>query len=243
MGRARGAEPTASLSTGGLLAAADAPRPCPLVKEVLQRLVVAALCLGAGYALWDMGRHILRTGEYNYTLETSDGERSSTRHVTRETVHATGDWAREQAAGFMAAGVTLAYWGALVLLGPVGPFTNPLVWSPLRTAMLAVSLGGCLASVVAFLPPWRIGRSMSCNAFYLVLAACLYLATIRDRARLKERSLKVFPALIGSAVLVGSFSSGYMIGIILGIFICLMLAFHVLLLIPGARAELMKPEG
>lgn len=237
-----GDQPATPQAGGARLAVAEGPRPISFAKEAIQRLLVAALFLGVGYGLWNMGRHIIRTGEYDYTLETSDGERGAKRRATREVVHATGAWAQEQAVGFMAAGVTLAYWGALVLLGPIGPFTSPLVWSPLRSAMMAVSLGGCLVSVIAFLPPWRIGRSMSCNAFYIVLAACIYLATIRDRARLKERSLKVFPALIGTAVLVGSFSSGYVVGIISGIFICLLLAFHILMLIPRARVELMKAD-
>lgn len=227
-------------SVGDATATATPPRS--FTKELLQRLLIAAFCIGGGYALWDMGRHILRTGEYNYTLETSNGERGAHRRVTRETVHATGDWAREQAAGFQAAGATLAYWGVLMLLGSSGPFTNPLVWTPSRLAMLAVSLAGCLAAVIAFFPPWRIGRSMSSNAFYIVIACCLYLGTIRDRSRLKAHSLKVFPALICSAVVIGDFSSGYAVGIILGIFAALVLAFHILMLIPAARAELMKPE-
>ncbi|MDR3618068.1 MAG: hypothetical protein P4L85_01870 [Paludisphaera borealis] len=215
--------------------------------ELLQRLFIAALCLGAGYGLWRMGRNIIRTGEYNYVLESAgrDGRGEPRRNspFTRETVHATGDWAREQAFGFMAAGATLAYWGSLVLLSSVGPFTNPLVWNPRHTAMLAVSLIGCIVAVVAFFPPWRIGTSMSCNAFYLVLAASIYLATIRDRAKLKEHSQKIFPALIMSAALVGSFSSGYAVGIIAGIFLCLLLAFQVAMLIPKVRAELMEQPG
>lgn len=215
--------------------------------EALQRLAVAAVCMGAGYGLWGVGRTIIRTGVYAYVLESSDGveERSSRREsrITRERVHATGSWAKEQAVGFMVVGVTLAYWGILVLLGSLGPFTNPLVWNPLLTAMMAGSLGCCLTAVVAFFPPWRIGASMSCNAFYIVATACIYLATIRDRNRLKEQSSKVFPALIVSAVLVGNFSSGYAVGIILGIFVCLLLAVHILMLLSKARAELMRPNS
>lgn len=219
------------------------PRRSPWV-EAFQRLLIAALCGGVGYAMWGLGRSIIRTGEYSYVLETSYGDvRSSTRrgsNVVREEVHAGGDWAREQAFGFMAAGVTLAYWGSLVLLGSIGPFTNPLVWNPLHTAMMAVSLAGCTASVLAFFPPWRVGSSMSANAFYIVLAASLYVATIRDLWRLRVQSQRVFPALIASAAVVGGFSSGYAVGIISGIFICLILAFHVLMLIPRARAELLR---
>lgn len=238
-------EPTPAMISAGAPPAVARVRPRrSFLVELLQRLFVAALCLGAGGGLWGMGRSIIRTGEYNYILETSggDGRRAPRRdaRVVRETVRATGDWAREQAIGFMAAGATLAYWGSLVLLGSVGPFPNPLVWSPLRTAMLVLSLTGCVVAVVAFFPPWRIGPSMSCNAFYLVLAASVYLATIRDPAKLKAQSQKVFPALIMSAALVGSFSSGYAVGIIAGIFICLLLAFQVVMLVPKVRAELLK---
>ncbi len=82
---------------------------------------------------------------------------------------------------------------------------------------------------------------MSCNAFYLVTGAFLYLATLRDREKVRARSQSIFPALIGSAVLLGSFSSGYFIGILAGIFIGLLLAIHILLLIPKMRAELWTP--
>ncbi|WP_156512791.1 hypothetical protein [Planctomyces sp. SH-PL62] len=215
-----------------------------LLVEGFQRLLIAALCFGVGYASWGQGRSIIRTGEYSYVLETSNGSRGAPArrqsNFIREEVHATGDWAREQAFGFMAAGLTVAYWGCLIVLGSIGPFTNPLVWSPLRTAMTALSFAGCTASVLAFFPPWRIGSSMSANAFYLVLAASAYLATIRDPRHLKAQSQKVFPALIASAAIVGSFSSGYGVGIITGIFICLLLAFHVVMLIPKVRAELLR---
>jgi len=82
---------------------------------------------------------------------------------------------------------------------------------------------------------------MSANAFYLVLGAFLYLATLRNRDLVKARSLKIFPALIGSAVIVGAFSAGYLVGIVTGIFICILLAAHVLMLIPKMRAELWTP--
>lgn len=242
----RDTQPATIAARGPSAVARRRPRRSFLV-ESLQRLVVAGLCLGAGAAAWGLGRSIIRTGEYNYVLDSSSGDGRVTprrdRRVTRETVHATGDWAREQAIGFMAAGATLAYWGSLVLLGSVGPRTNPPVWKPLHTLALAVSLAGCVVAVLAFFPPWRIGTSMSCNAFYLVLAASAYLATIRDRARLKDQSRKVFPALIASAAVVGSFSSGYAVGIIAGIFICLLLAFQIVMLIPRARAELLKQAG
>ncbi len=69
----------------------------------------------------------------------------------------------------------------------------------------------------------------------------LYLATLNDRDKVRARSQKVFPALIGSAVLIGSFSSGYSVEIIAGIFISILLAAHFLLLIPRMRAELWTP--
>lgn len=213
-------------------------------KDVAGRLVVLALCLGLAYALGSMGRHILKTGEYDYVLETSDGTGGLSRRdadVKREEVHATGAWAREQGIGFVATAVTLAFWSVIILWGMAGPFALRAQWSPVHTVLTALSLACCLTAVVAFFPPWRIGWSMACNAFYIVMGAIVYIAALRDREKIQARSRKIFPGLICSAVVLGTFFSGYLIGIIAGILIGILLATHVLLLVPKLRAEFWNP--
>ena len=226
----------------------DPPKSPPpsLIKDALSRLAVVALLLGFAFATGSMGRHILTTGEYDYVLEVSDGDGSQTHarresRISREEVHATGEWAREQGVGFVAASVTITYRAVIVLWGMAGPLALRAEWGHVHTLLTALSLAGCVTAVVAFYPPWRLGWSMSCNAFYLVIAAFLYLATVRDRDLVRERSRKIFPTLIASAVLLGSFSSGYLVGIIAGIFIGLLLATHVLMLVPKMRKELWTP--
>lgn len=227
------------------------PRPEPAgnppsrpsyLKDALPRVFVAALCLGAAYATWSTGRGILKTGVYDYVLEAS-GDHSSVdaSGVRREEVHATGDWAREQGVGFVAAAVTLTFWGAIVLWGAAGPLAIRAEWGFVHTILTVLSLGCCATAVFAFYPPWRLGRSLSCDAFYLVLAAFLYLATLRDRVKVLARSQKIFPGLIVSAVLIGAFSTGYLVGIVTGILAGFLLTTHVLLLVPRMRAELWTP--
>ena len=224
-----------------------APVPWPpdsFVRDLISRLVVIALCLGVGYALWRLGHNIIKTGVYDYTLETSSGDGSSMSNeanVKREHVHETGSWAKEQGTGFEVVGVTLAFWAAIILWGMAGPLALKSAWSPLHSLLTLISLAGCGTAVFFFFPPWRLGWTMSGNASYMGMAAFLYLATIRDRDKVKKRSQKLFPALIGSAVVIGMFSSGYGIGIIAGIFIGILLATHILLLIPKMRAELWTP--
>jgi hypothetical protein len=203
-----------------------------------------AFFLFLAYMLGTLGQSILRTGNYDYRLETGDvSSGSAGRDVQREDVHATGDWAREQGLGFEAVAVTLVFWSFIILWGMAGPLALGARWTPLHSLLTVVSLAGCGAAVFWFFPPWRLGRSMSANAFYLVLGAFLYLATFRNRDLVKARSLKIFPALVGSAVILGMFSSGYLIGIVTGIMICVLLAAHVLLLIPRMRAELWTPQS
>ncbi len=228
------------------------PRPQPAspvktwVGNLVSKLLVIGLCLGGAYLMGTMGRDILKTGKYNYTLETSSGGSRSTSSdrnlIRREEVHATGSWAREQAFGFLATAATLTFWAFLILWSMAGPLSLRVAWSPVHSILTAISLAGCGTTVFHFFPPWRIGWSMSCNAFYFVVAAFLYLAVLNDRDKVRSQSQKVFPALIASAVLIGTFFSGYLIGIIAGIFIGLLLATHILLLIPKMRAELWIPE-
>lgn len=209
------------------------------------RIAMIAACLGAGYGLWRYGETIVRTGVHDYTIQTSDGDEHNTsnrRNVKTDHVHETGDRAREEGRGFQAAGVTLGFWGLIMVWGMLGPLAPKSDWSPLHSLITLISLGGWLAIVGCFFPPWRITTSLSCVAFYIVMAAFLYLASIRDEVKVKKQSQKVFPALGASAVIIGSFSWGYGVGIIAGIFIGLILAVHIALLIPKVRAQFMKPE-
>ncbi len=137
--------------------------------------------------------------------------------------------------------MTLIFWSFIVLWGMAGPLALGARWTPLHSMLTVVSLGCCGVAIFRFFPPWRIGWSMSANAFYIVVAVFLYLATLRNRDLVKARSQKIFPALIASAVILGTFSSGYLVGIVTGIFICVLLAAHVLMLIPRMRAELWTP--
>ncbi len=138
----------------------------------------------------------------------------------------------------MGVAVTLCFWAFLILWSMAGPLALRAEWDWLHTLINLISLACCGTAIVAFFPPWRIGWSMSCNAFHLVVGSFLYLATLRDKVKVRARSQKIFPALIASAVLIGSFSSGYLVGIIAGIFIGMLLATHILMLIPSLRAEL-----
>jgi hypothetical protein len=190
-----------------------------------------------------MGQKILKTGNYDYRLDTG-GDLSSGnagRNVTREEVHASGDLAREQGRGFVAAAVTLVFWSFIILWGMAGPLALGTRWTLLHSLLTVISLVCCGTAIFWFFPPWRIGRSMSTNAFYLVAAVFLYLATLRNRDLVRARSKIIFPALIMSAVILASFSSGYLVGTILGILCCLLLVSHILMLIPRMRAELWTP--
>ena len=161
--------------------------------------------------------------------------------ASRQEVHATDDWALEQGVGFVATAVTLSFWSAIILWGAAGPLAIRARWGPVHTLLTVLSLACCATAVFAFYPPWRLGWSMSCNAFYLVFGSFLYLATLRDRVKVRARSQKLFPALIASSVLIGSFSPGYLVGIVTGILIGVLLTAHVLLLVPKMRAELWTP--
>src|SRR4051812_19582479 len=83
------------------------PPDSPL-RDAVSRLLCIALCLGMAYLLGSMGRQILTTGRYDYNLDTGADLSSSVRdsNVRHEEVHATGDWAREQGRGFVAAAAT-----------------------------------------------------------------------------------------------------------------------------------------
>lgn len=215
-------------------------RPDSPLRDAISRLLFIAFLLFVAYGLGTMGQSILKTGNYDYRLETG-GDVSSGRDVKREDVHATGDWAREQGLGFEAAAATLVFWSFITLWGMAGPLALCAPWTPLHSLLTVISLAGCGDAIFWFFPPWRLGWSMSANAFYLVLGVFVYLGMLRNRDLVKARSLKIFPALVGSAVIIGCVSSGYLVGIVTGIMICILLAAHVLLLIPKMRAELWTP--
>jgi hypothetical protein len=218
------------------------------INDVLSRLAVIALCLFVAFGLWSLGHEIRTTGRYDYALEVSsgNGDRGSSgraTNVSREVVHAEGAWAMEQGFGFETAALTLVYWSLLIAWGMAGPLRLRAEWSPINSVVTAVSLVLCSTALLAFFPPWRLGWSMSCNAFYIVASSCLYLAMLRDRDKIRAQSQKVFPALICSAIIVAQLFSGYLVGIITGILSNLVLGVHFILLIPKLRAEFWTPGG
>jgi hypothetical protein len=215
----------------------DSPR-----RDAISRLLFMALLLFLAYMVGTLGQSILKTGNYDYQLDTGDVSGGSAgRNVRVEEVHATGGWAREQGLGFETAAVTLVFWSFIVLWSMAGPLALGARWTPLHSLLTFISLGCCCVAIYWFFSPWRIGRSMSATAFYIVLAVFLYLATLGNKDLVKARSQKIFPALIASAVILGVFLSGYAVGIIIGIFVCILLSAHVLMLIPRMRAELWTP--
>jgi hypothetical protein len=227
-----------SRSSGKSLPTAARPPDSPL-RDTISRLLCLALLLFFAYMLGTLGQTILQTGNYDYRLES--GDLSSVSNVNHQEVHATGDWAREQGLGFVMVAAALVLWSFILLWSMAGPFALGARWTLLHSLLTVISLGCWGTAFFWFFPPWRIGRSMSTNAFYLVAAVFLYLATLRNRDLVKARSRKIFPALIGSAVILAIFSSGYLVGIVVGILFWLLLTTHVLLLIPRMRAELWTP--
>ena len=217
-----------------------APRqPDSPLRDAISRLLCSAFLLFLAYMLGTMGQKILKTGSYDYRLDS--GDVSSVNNVRHEEVHATDAWALEQGRGFVAVAVPLVFWSFIILWGMAGPLALGSRWTPLHSLLTVLSLTGWGTALFWFFPPWRIGRTMSANAFYLVSAVFLYLATLRNRDLVKARSMKIFPALIGSAVIIGPFFSGYLVGVVVGIFSWLLLTAHVLMLIPRMRAELWTP--
>ena len=216
------------------------PRPpdSPL-RDAISRLVCIAFLLFWAYMLGTMGQKILKTGSYDYRLDS--GDVSSVSNVRHEEVHATDAWALEQGRGFVTAAAGLVFWSFILLWSMAGPLALGSRWTPLHSLLTVISLGCWGTAIFWFFPPWRIGWSMSANAFYLVLGVFLYLATLKNRDLVRARSLKIFPAVIASAVIVGAFLPGYLVGIVVGILFCFLLATHILMLIPKMRAELWTP--
>ena len=216
------------------------PRPpdSPL-RDAISRLICIAFLLFVAYMMGTMGQKILKTGKYDYNLDS--GDVSSVINVRHEEVHTTGEWAREQGRGFVVVAVVLVFWSFIILWGMAGPLSLGSRWTLLHSLLTVLSLGCWGTAIFWFFPPWRIGWTASTNAFYLVVAVFLYLATLRNRDLIQARSKKIFPAVIGSAVIIGAFMPGYAVGIIVGILLCLLLVTHILMLIPRMRAELWTP--
>lgn len=209
--------------------------------NLLKRIVAAAFCCLFAVPLTGLGRSILRTGRYDFTVESYSGRHSSSdfdrRNVRREEFHATGDWAREQGIGILAGGMTFAYWALLFLFGPTRTFSTTGPWNWLASLLVGISFLLSLTSLVYLFPPWRIGPAMSSNAFYIALTTLTVVAALGLGETNKDLAGKIFGGLCLVAVFMSYVWSGYFAGTLGGIFGGLLLGTHVVLLVPRLRKQ------
>ena len=133
-----------------------APRqPDSPLRDAISRLLCIAFLLFLAYMLGTMGQQILKTGSYDYRLDS--GDVSSVNNVRHEEVHATDAWALEQGRGFVAMAATLVFWSFIMLWGMAGPLALGSRWTPFHSLLTVVSLGGWGTALFWFFPPWRIG--------------------------------------------------------------------------------------
>jgi hypothetical protein len=217
------------------------PKPGTWYGDLFKRFVAAAFCCLFAVPLIGLGRSILVTGHYDFTVESSGGSEPDSsfdrRNVRREEYHETGDWAREQGIGILTGGITFGYWALLFLFGPTKTFSTTGSWSWLGTLLVGISFLLSLASLVFLFPPWRIGAAMSSNAFYIALTTLTVVACLGLGKTNKDLAGKVFGGLCLVAIVMSNIWSGYLGGTVGGIFGGVLLASHVVLLVPKLRNQ------
>jgi hypothetical protein len=208
---------------------------------LLKRIVAAAFCCLFAVPLIGLGRSILVTGRYDFTVERYSGKEPDSsydrRNVQREEFHTTGDWAQEQGIGILVGGITFGYWALLFLFGPTRTFSTTDSWSWLASLLVGISFLLSLTSLVYLFPPWRIGPAMSSNAFYIALTTLTIVACLGLGKTNKDLAGKIFGGLCVVAIIMSYRWSGYFAGTLGGIFGGVLLGTHVVLLIPKLRNQ------
>jgi hypothetical protein len=151
-----------------------------------------------------------------------------------------GSDAVEHGVGLFATGVTFELWGILVLLGMAGRQPPEAKWRGVHSLAALLSLAGVVTATIAFFPPWHIPWRLSCDALYVVLLYCIFLACLRDRKRVLYFSQRGFPVIVLAGILLGQVSVGALAGTIGGLFVGFILAVHVTVLIPSLRQKAEK---
>ena len=209
--------------------------------NLLKRIVAAALCCLFAVPLIGLGRSILITGRYDFTVESSSGKGADSsydrRDIRREEFHTTGAWAREQGIGILVGGLTFGYWALLFLFGPTRSFSTTGSWNWVGSLLVGISFLLSLTSLVYLFPPWRIGPAMSSNAFYIALTTLTIVACLGLGKTNKDLAGKIFGGLCLVAILMSYLWSGYFAGTLGGIFGGVLLGTHVVLLIPRLRNQ------
>jgi hypothetical protein len=113
-------------------------------------------------------------------------------------------------------------------------------WRGIYSVAAFLSLAGVITAMIAFFPPWHIPRWPSCDALYIVLLFCIFLACLRDRKRVLYFSQRGFPALILAGILLGQVAVGAFAGTIAGMFFGMILAIHITVLVPSLRKKAEK---
>src|SRR5262249_46821419 len=131
-------------------------------------------------------------------------------------------------------------WGILVLLNMAAGQPSEAQWRSIYSVVAFLSLAGVMTAMVAFFPPWHIPRWPSCDALYVVLLFCLFLACLRDRKRVLYFSQRGLPALILVGILLGQMSIGFFAGTIAGLSFGFILALHITVLVPPLRKRAEK---
>jgi len=210
---------------------------------LILRLVLALVLGGLGVPLMVMGKRTVQDRSYNFAWEshgpsfTSD---ETSRSVTRGQVQLQGSEAVEHGVGLFATGVTFELWSVLVLLSMAGRQPPEARWRGIYSVAALLSLAGVTTATIAFFPPWHIPRRPSCDALYVVLLFCIFLASLRDRQRVLYFSQRGFPTLVLAGILLGQVWVGALAGTIGGMFVGFILAVHITVLIPSLRKKAEK---
>ncbi|MFO1023453.1 MAG: hypothetical protein U0903_22580 [Planctomycetales bacterium] len=192
-----------------------------------------------GLLIWG-GNKVFQAGEFHYSLDSYSGDRIRAERrgeIRTEKVVLTGSDAKWHGIGTMAAGGTLVFWGLVVFWNCLGPLAMEKDWTPMHALVTLISLAGCVTMVIGFFPPWHIPQWPSCDALYVVLLAFCFIGTIRDEKKVKKMVGVILPPLFMAGILLSNVWIGITGGLVAGVFIGLLLAVHIVLLIPQARAQ------
>src|SRR5262249_40203704 len=148
-----------------------------------------------------------------------------------------GSDAVEHGVGLFTTGVLFLLWSILVLLGIAGRQPPDVPWRGIHYVVGFLSLAGVVTAMMAFFPPLHVPGRPSCDALYVVLLFCAFLACLRDRKRVLYFSQRGFPALVLASILLGQVEIGVLAGTIAGIFFGLILAIHITALVPNLRRK------